>query len=113
LHLPRTTSKGGALGFVDDYSARVIGNSAQSAAENTGRLQTTVIPAALNWASQSAATFEADKTKLIHFTRSAATRAPLPAIPVRIGIEIVAPVSSFKLLGVIFGPGPELQTSHI
>jgi hypothetical protein len=39
------TLKEDALGFVDDYSAWVIGNSA---AENTRRLQTTVIPAALN-----------------------------------------------------------------
>jgi hypothetical protein len=53
----------GALGFVDDYSAWVVGGSLD---ENLRTLQTTIIPEAEGWARESGAVFERSKTGLIH-----------------------------------------------
>ena len=57
---------GGAMAFVDDYTAWVTGNSD---VDNALRLQETIIPKAEEWEQTSGATFEADKTAFIHFTR--------------------------------------------
>jgi hypothetical protein len=59
---------GGALGFVDDFNAWVVG---ADESETTAAIQREVIPHAERWARQSGATFEADKTSFIHFTRRA------------------------------------------
>jgi hypothetical protein len=59
--------KGGAIGFVDDFNAWVVGDNER---QTTRLIQNTVIPHAEQWAKQSAAIFEKDKTSLIHFTRS-------------------------------------------
>lgn len=60
------TDRGGAIAFVDDYSAWVVGPSAEA---NTRRLQDEVVGRALRWAQTSGASFEAKKTQYIHFTR--------------------------------------------
>ena len=52
----------GSIGFIDDYNAWVVG---PSAAENTRRLQTQLLPRAEKWARESGAVFEAQKTALI------------------------------------------------
>jgi hypothetical protein len=52
----------GALGFVDDYSAWVVGESID---ENIRSTQTTIIPKAEGWARESGAIFEPSKTGLI------------------------------------------------
>jgi hypothetical protein len=44
--------------------------------QNTKAIQDTIIPHAEQWARRSGATFEADKTSLIHFTRKAALDEP-------------------------------------
>ena len=49
----------GDMGFVDDYTAWVVGNSAE---ENTAALQACVIPRVVDWERKSGATFEAEKT---------------------------------------------------
>jgi hypothetical protein len=61
-------TKGGAIGFVDDFNAWVTGIDE---AETTRLIQEDIIPHASKWARESGATFEADKTSLIHFTRRA------------------------------------------
>lgn len=57
----------GALGFVDDYSAWVVGECVD---DNTRKLQDTITPKAERWARESGAVFKASKTGLIHFAPS-------------------------------------------
>jgi hypothetical protein len=64
----RIDGKGGALGFVDDFNAWVVGKDEE---QNTRAIQESILPHAERWAKQSGAMFEADKTSLIHFTRRA------------------------------------------
>jgi hypothetical protein len=49
----------GSIGFIDDYNAWATG---PSAAENTRKLQTQLLPRAEKWAREGGAIFEADKT---------------------------------------------------
>ena len=58
--------KGGAIGFVDDFNAWAVGADER---ETTAAIQREIIPHAEQWAKQSGATFEADKTSFIHFTK--------------------------------------------
>jgi hypothetical protein len=60
--------RGGAIGFVDDFNAWVVG---ADESETMATIQREIIPYAERWARQSGATFEADKTSFIHFTRRA------------------------------------------
>ncbi|GAA93188.1 reverse transcriptase, partial [Aspergillus luchuensis IFO 4308] len=76
--------EGGAIAFVDDYTHWTVGESAD---ENT-----------------SGATFEADKTSYIHFTRTPRVN-PLPPSPLRVGPTPVAPQSTIKVLGVWLDQG--------
>ena len=85
----------GAIAFVDDYTAWVTGPSAE---ENTRLLQQTVVTRAEAWARSSGATFEADKTAFIHFTRTA-TKLSDNALVV-MGEEI-RPQTEVKILGVV------------
>jgi ribonuclease HI len=85
---------GGALGFVDDFNAWVVGDNAT---QNTKTIQDTIIPHAEQWATRSGATFEADKTSLIHFTRRPTTEPPSD---LRFGDADIAPSQSVKVLGV-------------
>lgn len=92
-------SRKGAMGFVDDYNSWVAGNSVE---ENMDVLQREVVPRALRWATDHGATFEGDKTTLIHFTHFRNTKKiaqPLQAL--RIGDSEVPPSPSAKILGVI------------
>ena len=58
--------KGGAIGFVDDFNAWVVG---ADESQTTAIIQREIMPHAERWARQSGATFEADKTSFIHFTK--------------------------------------------
>jgi hypothetical protein len=89
---------GGAIAFVDDYTAWVTGTSAAS---NRQGIQA-VIQKAMEWERRSGATFEEDKTAFIHFTRSA-TRVDNQ--PISIKGQQVAPVTSTKILGVVMDAG--------
>jgi hypothetical protein len=62
----RIDQNGGAIAFVDDYTAWVVG---KTAAENKDRLQA-IVQRATEWESRSGAAFEGDKTTFIHFTRN-------------------------------------------
>jgi ribonuclease HI len=59
-------TKGGAPGFVDSFSAWVKGVDEE---ETPKLIQEEIIPHAGRWARESRASFEADKTSLIHFTK--------------------------------------------
>ena len=87
---------GGASAFIDDYFRWRVSNTAEG---NLNKIQNEDIPRLEEWARRNGAEFDAEKTKLIHFTRkkkeqlkgsitmNGATKEAQPAI---------------KLLGVIF-----------
>ncbi|OAQ61371.1 reverse transcriptase [Purpureocillium lilacinum] len=85
---------GGAMAFVDDFSAWVTGPTAQS---NRNGIKA-IIEEALDWERRSGATFEAHKTCIIHFTRKA---YKLDAQPYVIKGQLVHPKTQAKVLGVI------------
>ncbi|KAJ5083103.1 reverse transcriptase [Penicillium argentinense] len=61
---------------------------------------TLTLPMALRWAAMSGATFKANKTQYIHFTRST-IRNPQPAQPLKVDKQKIGPSNAVKLLGVI------------
>ncbi|GCB25873.1 RNA-directed DNA polymerase from mobile element jockey [Aspergillus awamori] len=87
-------SQGGAIAFVDDFTGWVTGPSAQSNREGTEA----IINEALDWEKRSGATFEADKTAIIHFTPKAykSDRGPFT-----IKGQTVEPKDHVKILGVL------------
>jgi ribonuclease HI len=90
----RTDSNGGAIAFIDDFTAWVTGPTAQST--RTGI--EAIIDEALSWERRSGATFEADKTAVIHFTRKAYKADSEPFV---IKGQRVEPKSHVKVLGVV------------
>jgi hypothetical protein len=81
---------------VDDYTAWVVGNSAE---ENILKLQETVIPRVVEWERKSGATFEAEKTQLIHFTYNRAN-VQRPFMPLQMNRADIPPQATVKVLGV-------------
>lgn len=96
LLLGKINAEGGDLGFVDDYTAWVVGDLAE---ENILKLQETVIPRVVDWEPKSGATFEAEKTQLIHFTRNRAN-AQRRFTPLRMNGANISPQATVKVLGV-------------
>jgi hypothetical protein len=97
----RISTSEGSIGFIDDYNAWVTG---PSAAENTRKLQTQLLPRAEKWARESGAVFEAQKTAFIHFVR------PLqpdrgPSNHLVFGNTTIAPKRTVKILGVTLDSG--------
>lgn len=90
----KINARGGSIAFVDDYSAWVTGPSAEA---NRAGIQT-IIDDALDWERRSGATFEADKTTIVHFTRNSERTSDTPFL---IKGKEVKPKSSAKILGVI------------
>lgn len=90
----RIDSKGGSMAFVDDYSAWVTGPTAE---ENRDGIQA-LIDRALAWERCSGATFECDKTTIVHFTRVIERTS---RIPFTIKGEVVKPKQKAKILGVV------------
>lgn len=84
---------GGAVAFVDDYTAWVTG---PTAAENRRSIQT-IADQAIEWEERSGATFEGDKTAFVHFTRNASL-TDTNALYVK--GEAVLPRESARILGV-------------
>jgi ribonuclease HI len=87
-------SHGGAIAFVDDFTAWVTGPTAQSNREG----MEAIIHDALDWERRSGATFEAEKTAIIHFTRKPHKSN---AEPFNIKGQDVLPKTHVKILGVI------------
>src|SRR6185312_14857856 len=90
----RIDSRGGSMAFVDDYTGWVVGPTAGANREGVQ----TIIDEALGWERRSGATFEGEKTILIHFTRNP-NRAS--TAPMTIKGEVVAPRETAKILGVV------------
>ena len=90
----KINANGGSIAFVDDYTAWVTGPTAE---ENRAGIQS-IIDDAFKWEARSGATFEANKTAVIHFTRTA-SRSSDDAYLIK-GKE-VKPKSSVKVLGVV------------
>src|ERR1700761_1124259 len=87
-------SHGGAIAFVDDFTAWVTGPTAQSNREGIEA----IINDALDWERRSGATFEAEKTAIIHFTRKAHKSG---TEPFTIKGQEIRPKNHVKILGVI------------
>ena len=66
----RMDQNGGSVAFVDDCTAWVTGSSAEA---NREGIQA-IIDQATEWEGRSGATFESEKTTLVHFTRNYAGR---------------------------------------
>jgi len=90
----RIDSRSGAIAFVDDFTAWVTGPTAQSNREGIEA----IIKDALDWERRSGATFEAEKTAIIHFTGKAYKSTAEPFI---IKGQAVQPKEHVKILGVI------------
>lgn len=91
----QTDENGGAMAFVDDYTAWVTGPSRGA---NRQGIQA-IIDRALDWEKRSGATFESDKTAIIHFTRN--WRLPADSSTFNIKGDTVRPKDQVKVLGVI------------
>ncbi|KAK6206220.1 reverse transcriptase [Colletotrichum tabaci] len=91
-------SNGGAMAFVDDFTAWVTGRAAR---DNREAIEA-IINDALDWERRSGATFEADKTAIIHFTRKEYKPDP-EAFTIK--GQVVQPQKHTKILGVIMDSG--------
>jgi hypothetical protein len=87
-------SQGGAIAFIDDFTAWVTGPTAQSNWEGIEA----IINEALDWEKRSGATFEADKTAIIYFTPKAYKS---DQGPFTIKGQTVEPKDHVKILGVL------------
>ena len=87
-------SHGGAVAFSDDFMAWVTGPTAQSNHEGIE----TIINNALDWERRSGATFEAEKTAIIHFTHKP---YKTNSEPFTIKGQTVQPKDHVKILGVV------------
>ena len=87
------TSSEGAIVFVNNYTAWVIGESVQA---NLIKIRA-IINEAYAWEAQSGATFESDKTTLIYFTRN---RIRVDNTPIFIKSVEVRPKDKLKILGL-------------
>ncbi|KAH7465291.1 hypothetical protein FOMA001_g17200 [Fusarium oxysporum f. sp. matthiolae] len=89
---------GGAIAFVDDFTAWVTGPTAESNCDGIK----SIIKKALDWERRSGATFETEKTAIIHFTRKAYKS---DSEPFTIRGQLVRPKTQVKVLGVIMDSG--------
>ena len=85
------------MAFVDDYTAWVTGASARS---NQDEIQG-IINDALQWEKRSEATFEGEKTTIVHFTRNNNLYDSTAFV---IKGERVKPKQDVKILGLIMDP---------
>jgi hypothetical protein len=86
------------MAFVDDYNAWVVGPSADA---NREGIQA-IINRALDWEKRSGATFEGEKTAIVHFSRLADRISSTPYV---IKGKTSTPQASAKVLGVVMDSG--------
>lgn len=82
------------MAFVDDCTAWVAGPSAE---RNRAGLQR-IIDRAMKWEKRSGATFEGDKTVLVHFTRHPDRTSTRPMV---VKGRVVRVSTAAKILGVV------------
>ncbi|KAM3543691.1 hypothetical protein ARSEF1564_003451, partial [Beauveria bassiana] len=90
----RIDANGGAIAFIDDFTAWVTGPTAQSNLEGIR----SIVEQAEDWERRSGATFNAKKTAIMHFTRNARKADTTPIV---IKGQSVEPKEHTKILGVI------------
>ena len=90
----KLSTQGGSMTFVDDYSAWVTG---PTAAVNQKAIEA-IVERALEWERRSGATFEGEKTVLVHFTRDPRRN---DMTPILVKGEPISPTRKAKILGVI------------
>jgi len=95
--LEQAIPNGGTMAFVDDYTAWVVGASAE---DNTNVIQQTVLPRLKEWEESSGAVFEASKTVFVHYTRSRRQGAVSDKVLTFKGEDIKLTCAA-KILGVI------------
>lgn len=84
---------GSSMAFVDDYTAWVIGNSAE---RNIRRIQRGVLPQQEKWERESSAVFKFSNTAFVHFTE---TSSQLQGdMPLRFKQDTRNPSQSVKML---------------
>lgn len=86
----------GRMAFVDDLTVWV---SSPTTRRNINRLKGDIIPMVEQWCKTSGATFEPDKTQLIHFSRNNSHHQNETSI--RFQGQTVTPKDEIKLLGLI------------
>ena len=72
----RITTRGGAVAFIDDYTAWVVGKNAE---ENITGISE-IVDHALAWELRSGATFEGEKTHKYTIQGTAGSKAPAQSI---------------------------------
>ncbi len=87
---------GGSSAFIDDYFRWRAGRSAE---DNIRKLQGEDIPRIETWARRTGSLFAAEKTELIHLTRS---KKQQNVGQITMNGKIIKPTNTAKLLGVIF-----------
>lgn len=90
----KINANGGSIAFVDDYTAWVVGPTAEA---NRVGIQA-IIDRALDWERRSGAQFEGEKTAIVHFTRNKERSSEMPFI---VKEDTVKPKESTKIIGVI------------
>ena len=92
---------GGSMAFVDNYTAWVVGDSAE---RNTRRIQREIPPQLEKWERESGAFFESSKTAFIHFIRGYSTLRDSD-MPLQFQRDTIDPSQLVKILGVIMDQG--------
>ncbi|ODA78129.1 hypothetical protein RJ55_06733 [Drechmeria coniospora] len=87
---------GGSIAFVDDFTAWVTGPTAET---NRDGIEA-IIETALDWERRSGATFEADKTAIIHFARKSHKS---DAEPFAVKDRLVQPKTQVKTVVYCYG----------
>ncbi|KAF4233525.1 hypothetical protein CNMCM6805_009182 [Aspergillus fumigatiaffinis] len=87
---------GGSSAFIDDYLRWRAGPSAE---DNIKKIQEEVIPRIEAWARRTGSSFAAEKTELIHLTR---TKKEQGIGQITINGRTIKPANTAMLLGVIF-----------
>jgi ribonuclease HI len=93
--------EGGSMAFVDDYTAWVVGTSAN---RNTRKIQRDILPKLEKWEKESGAVFESSKTAFIHFTRNTTLNRDSD-MPLQFKQDAIQPVQSVKILGITMDQG--------
>jgi hypothetical protein len=87
---------GGSSAFIDDYFRWRAGPSAE---DNSKKIREEDIPRIEAWARSTGSSFAAEKTELLHLTR---TKKEQGVGQITINGRTIKPADTAKLLGVIF-----------
>ena len=95
----KANGRRGNMGFVDNYTRWAISDTID---KNMSILNDKVVPRALQWAKDSGATFEGDKTILMRLTRNKRKLQHQALLPLNVNGHEAMPTESERILGVVF-----------